>query len=179
MSRKFKCVPIEGNSNYVVKVYCQHEKRINEELAKPETGFGWQRRDRIDYSKMAMQETHKIIDENQTGVENIRDYIYYENKILENTPWNESAFKNMLLTTISVIATATIFDLIFSLQEHEILMMFLLMGGSSATLGSMKEAWKQNDTTKRRKALQNAIETLKKFEFEQLGQEKEGASKTK
>ncbi len=179
MSRKFKRVPIEGNSNYVVKVYCQHEKRINEELAKPETGFGWQRRDRIDYSRDAMKETHKMIEKNQTDIENIRNYIYAENKILENTPWDENAFKNMLLTTISVLATATVLDLIFSLQEHEIFMMFLLMGGSGVTLGSIKEAWKQSDTSKRKKALQNAIETLKRFEIEQLGAEKEESSKTK
>lgn len=68
-------------------------------------------------------------------------------------------------------------------NKHQVLTAFLILQGCLATGPTLKESVQerkiQSDRTKRKKMLQDAIETLKKFEIEQLGAEKEESSKTK
>ena len=68
-------------------------------------------------------------------------------------------------------------------NKHQVLTAFLILQGCLATGPTLNESVQerkiQSDRTKRKKMLQDAIETLKKFEIEQLGAEKEESSKTK
>lgn len=168
MAKKFKCVPIAGNQNYVIKVY--------------DPGISIK-----DFPNIFGRETdsmaYDIIYKGRFDISAIKAYIYEEGVALESNPGDKKAYKNLLAATLFTVGTFAISDLIFSLEEHQVLTVFLILQGCLATGPALKESLQerkiQSDRTKRKKMLQDAIETLKKFEVEQLGAEKEESSKTK